>query len=265
MDILYIRYWLLIALGSILLPSLSVAQDQSAPDAWLIQGNAAYEVEQYDLAIQWYDSVLTTGFHSAQLYYNLGNAHYQLGDIAPAILNYERALQLDPGNEDATYNLQLANLRVVDNITPIPRLLLMQQLENTYQARTSGQWAWLGLWMLVFALGLGCAFLFLENPLVKRIGFFGGILFLVFSLVSIALAFQQDRNKQDLMTGPAIVTAANAYVKDAPNGKTDLLILHEGVKVEQVESKEGWTKITLTDANIGEVVGFVDATSIERI
>lgn len=258
---------ILILFLGILFPGLSLAQEFSGnePGDWLIQGNAAYEVEQYEQAIQWYDSVLSQEVHSAQVYYNLGNAHYQLGHIAPAILNYERALQLKPGYADAAFNLKLANLRVVDNITPIPRLLLMQQLENTYRARSASQWAWTGLVCLLLALGLGCTFLFVANPWLKRIGFFGGFVLFGLSLLSLGLSAQKYQRDQNPNTGPAIITTANAYVKDAPRGKTDLLILHEGVKVQMLENQAGWTKITLEDANIGEVVGFIDTSTIERI
>ena len=254
----------IIAYSLLLLAAWTQAQAQS-PAELFEAGNAAYEAEQYEEALTLYDSVLNQAYRSADLYYNLGNAHYKLGHIAPAILNYERALQLDPSHDDATFNLQLANLRVVDNLKPVPRLLLMRQVTSWYNSRSSSQWAWLAFWVLWVSAGLGILFIFMKSPMIKRIGFFGGVALLLFSLLCLGLGYQQLQKESDRERGEAIIVTSNAYVKDAPNGKTDLLILHEGVKVRLEEQHGNWVKIYLHDANIGELVGFVEAKTVRRI
>ena len=229
------------------------------------KANEAYTNSEFQQAIDKYESLYEAGYRSTALFYNLGNAHYKLGHIAPAILNYERALKLDPSFEDAAFNLRLANLRVVDNLKPVPRLFLVEWFQQWFSSRSSGQWASLAVILLWIALFLGAGFLFLNNAILKRIGFFGGLLLLLAAALSAGISWQRLAKENNPDTGPAIIYSPNAYIKDAPDGSTDLLILHEGVKVQMEERVGGWVKISLNDANIGDVVGFVEASTIEKI
>jgi len=224
------------------------------------EANDAYQSGNYERAITLYDSIMDMGFESAALYYNLGNAHYKTGSVGPAILNYERALKLNPGHKDASFNLRLANLRVVDNIERIPDLLLRRWGKGLLNSRTSGQWAIVAvvfLWITLFAAGL----LLYSNQLwVKRIAFIGGMVTLVFTITSLSLAL----SKRSLETGAnqAIIFSPNAYVKSAPDGQsTDLFILHEGVKVDVLEEEAGWIRIQLADGK----EGWVPEDALERI
>ena len=73
-----------------------------------------YRQGKYLEAADTYKKMLTEGQESAQLYYNLGNCYYKLGENTQAILNYERALLLNPADRDARYNLQMAQSQAVD-------------------------------------------------------------------------------------------------------------------------------------------------------
>ena len=79
-----------------------------AQEATIKEAEVAYTKEDYGKAIELYEGLLKTHGESAEIYYNLGNAYYKENKIAPAILNYERALLLDPGDGDIRFNLQLA-------------------------------------------------------------------------------------------------------------------------------------------------------------
>jgi tetratricopeptide (TPR) repeat protein len=258
-ELVAARPWLLAVLLLLLAWPLQAAK----PDALIELGNQAYEQGDFARAVSLYDSVLTQGYESAGLYYNLGNAHYRLGRLAPAILQYERALDLDPGHEDAVYNLRLANLRVIDNLVAVPDLFLVEWMRDILQGRTPGQWAIIALVWLWLALAAGLAFFFVQYPPARRTAFFGALLLLLFSFVTLGVAWQQQQRHQDSRYG--IIFPANVYVKDAPNGQTDLLILHEGVKVRLLDPGSAWTKIKVEDANVGEIVGYVPAEAVEGI
>ena len=79
-----------------------------AQDTALKEAEVAYTKEDYAKAIELYEGILKSNGESAAVYYNLGNTYYKAGKIAPAILNYERCLLLDPGDSDARFNLQMA-------------------------------------------------------------------------------------------------------------------------------------------------------------
>ncbi|MEZ4774288.1 MAG: tetratricopeptide repeat protein [Bacteroidia bacterium] len=227
------------------------------------QGNEAYINEDYSGAVQLYDSVINQGFESAKLYLNLGNAHYKLQHTALAVLNYERALEINPRFEDARVNLQLANLRVKDNIKPIPGFAITEKIRNFILSFSSGQWAWLAIALLFAAATLGGAFLFLYSPIVKRVTFFSGIFFVVLSLAALTISLNRNLKEQHSHLG--IILSPNVYVKNAPSGRTDLLILHEGVKVDLLDEIGGWTKIRVADVNIGTVEGFIENKHIAPI
>jgi len=71
-------------------------------------GNQAYAEGQYDKAISFYEKVIQETGYTGSVLYNMANAYYQKKDVGRAILNYERALYLDPGNADIRANLTLA-------------------------------------------------------------------------------------------------------------------------------------------------------------
>lgn len=88
---------------------------------WFEDGNTAYDEGNYEQAMTFYNSIVEAGMESADLYYNMGNTYYKMKDYPHAILYYEKALKLNPGDEDTRVNLEIANLAVVDKINPIPQ------------------------------------------------------------------------------------------------------------------------------------------------
>ena len=80
------------------------------------EADKAYQEKKYQQAIKDYESLLHSGV-SASLYYNLGNAYYRTGNITKAILNYERAALLEPGNSDIRFNLQFACSKTIDRFS----------------------------------------------------------------------------------------------------------------------------------------------------
>src|SRR5512141_279622 len=102
------RLFLLAALVAIVLAALPMRLCAQTPEQRFEQGNEAYQQGKMSEAVEIYESILRNGYLSGPLYYNLGNAYYRAGNIPRAILNYERALRLMPGDEDLHHNLQLA-------------------------------------------------------------------------------------------------------------------------------------------------------------
>ena len=108
-----------------------------AQEAAIKEAEAAYTKEDYGKAIELYEGLLNSYGESAEIYYNLGNAYYKANKIAPAVLNYERALLLDPGDKDIRFNLQLAQQKAVDKIEPIGDFFLtrwVDQVQNMFAA-----------------------------------------------------------------------------------------------------------------------------------
>ena len=221
-----------------------------AQESTLKEAEEAYAKEDYTQAIELYESVLKTYGESAMVYYNLGNAYYKAGKVAPAILNYERALLLNPGDSDTRFNLQVARQKTVDKIEPIGEFFLTRWIGTVEDVYSADGWAKWGV--ASFVLFIGCLVLFFFSKWIrlKKIGFFAGICFLLISLV--ANLFADSQQDKLLHRADAIVFASTVTVKSSPDASgTDLFILHEGTKVTIKSTLGEWSEIQLEDGNVG--------------
>lgn len=221
------------------------AQEEAVKEA-----ETAYTQENYEEAIQKYESVLTNYGESSQIYYNLGNAYYKSGYIASAILNYERALLLDPGDSDIRFNLQLAKQRAVDKIEPVGEFFLKEWFHSIQSMGATDSWAKLGIFS--FLLFIGCLLLFFFSRWVrlKKVGFYLGILFLI--IVIFSNIFARNQKNELINRTEAIVFSPTVTVKSSPDASgTDLFILHEGTKVSVKSTLGEWNEIESEDGNVG--------------
>ena len=131
-----------------------VAIGAFAQEAAIKEAEVAYTKEDYGKAIELYEGLLKTHGESAEIYYNLGNAYYKENKIAPAILNYERALLLDPGDGDIRFNLQLARQKSVDKIEPVGDFFLHRWFDKVQNMGAADSWAQTGI--VCFILFIGC-------------------------------------------------------------------------------------------------------------
>ncbi|MBO6238925.1 MAG: tetratricopeptide repeat protein, partial [Bacteroidales bacterium] len=188
---------------------------------------------------------------SPELYYNLGNACFKQDDIAHAILNYERALKLDPSYSDARYNLEFAQGFVQDKIEAVPEFFLEQWGRKACWLLPSDAWA--ALFLVLLAAALGCTLLFLlgGRSALRKTGFICGIVALVLSLLCLDFAFWQrtDYRKAD----GAVVTRPVTTVRSSPGSDAakDLFVLHEGTKVKLLDEVGSWRNIELADGRQG--------------
>ena len=234
-----------IALTSCFLPLTSHA-------ATKVEADSAYAQEHYQQAVKLYEELLQQGV-SADLYYNLGNAYYRMDNITQAVLNYERALLLSPGDKDIRFNLQMARSKTIDKITPESEMFFVTWYHSLVNIMSVDAWARTALIALAIAIILALAYLFSERMWLRKLGFFGALFLLVVFLLSNIFAFQQKR-KLTHRTG-AIIMSSAATIKSTPskNG-TDLFILHEGTKVTVTDdSMKGWKEIRVDDGKEGWV------------
>lgn len=230
---------------------LNAVSTQSASASRLLEKAASfYAKRSYTEAAQTYETILSTYGKSSDLYYNLGNAYFKCDKISYAILNYERALRLSPGDDDARFNLQLCQTRIVDQITPVGKFIVVRWYESIGQWMGSNAWSITGLiCFLIFCFSLTTYFL-ARRRWLKKLGFFVGILSLMLAALSIVYAWQagQKLEKSD----EAIVFALSVTAKSSPDQSgNDLFVLHEGTKVQLKSRLSDWCEIELSDGNVG--------------
>ena len=214
------------------------------------EADSAYVRGQYQQAIAHYEALLKQGA-SADLYYNLGNAYYRTENIPEAVLNYERALLLSPGDRDIRFNLQIARSKTFDKIVPESEMFFVTWYRSLVSMMSVDGWARTALVALALTIILLLVYLFSERIWLRKAGFFGGVALLVLFVGANIFAWQQ---KKDLLNRKgAIIFAPAVTVKSTPaaNG-TDLFILHEGTKVVITDgSMKEWKEIRLADGKEG--------------
>ena len=233
----------------ILLTILLVTTKLSAQDL-LQAANEAYTQNDFAKAIELYEAALKENGESATVYYNLGNSYYKANKIAPSILNYERALLLDPGNSDIRFNLEIARLKTVDKIDPIGEFFLTSWFRSVQNLLSTDAWSKFGIVCFILLIGSLFLFFFSRKILIKKAGFYAGICLLVLTVFGNIFAYNQKKSLTE--RNSAIIFAPTTTIKSSPaESGTDLFILHEGTKV-QLKSKIGdWNEIETADGNVG--------------
>lgn len=248
------------ATATVLLLALMAWLPSDAGAITKANADSAYARQQYQQAIKDYEELLHDGV-SAELYYNLGNAYYRTDNITRAVLNYERALLLSPGDGDIRFNLQMARSKTIDKITPESEMFFVTWYHALVNIMSVDGWARTALVSFALAIVLALAYLFSARIWVRKVGFFGGLAFIAVFILANLFAYQQ---RQELVnrTGAIIISSA-VPVKSTPSKSgTDLFILHEGTKVEITDgTMRGWKEIRVADGK----EGWIETSKIEII
>lgn len=244
---------LLFAIYYLIFSTSASAQTKADADSAYVQGN-------YQKAIELYSELLKEG-QNADVYYNLGNAYYRSEEITQAILAYERALLLSPGDADIRFNLQLARTKTIDKMVPQSEFFAVTWYRSLVNQMSVDGWAYTSLALLVLTIVLVLLYLFASPVWLRKVGFFGGLLALLFFLLANLFAWQQKQtlNHRD----GAIIIQSAVPVKSTPaTSGTDLFILHEGTKVIVTDdTMQDWKEIRMPDGK----VGWVETAQIEII
>lgn len=239
----------------ILVSSFGFSQQENFKKA-----NDLYSNDKFEEAIEQYEQILNDGYQSVALYYNLANAHYKLNHVAESVYYYEKAVQLDPNNEDVKNNLSFAKKMTIDAIEVIPQSGFSKMFNKLVGSFTYNTWA---------KIGIGFAFLFIVAFIIyytayttsrKRSFFIISMFNVIFMLLAILFAYQQENFVKNNNFG--IVFAKETSIKAEPKqSSNESFKLHEGTKVKLLEPVEGWYKIRLADGKVGWIL----ATDIKAL
>lgn len=251
------KQWIVL-LFALVFPLLAVADDQAAN--LFRRGNTAYEKARYDDAVKIYQQLIDEGYAAAELYYNLGNAHYKLGEMPDAVLNYEKAQKLQPGDEDIQLNLQLANSRITDKFEAVPEFFLSKWWSGLVLYFSADTWSVISVSSIFLGSVLLIIYLFSLVLLVKKSAFYSGIVLIFFGLFSLMMSGLQQRHFE--AHNAAIIFSGTVHVKAGPlAGEKTLLVIHEGTKVNIKARKNNWIRITLPNGN----EGWISSSDVKEI
>lgn len=231
-----------------------------AASSTFVSANKLYAQKEYKEAAELYESLIQKEGAAPEVYYNLGNAYYKSNELAKAILNYERALRIAPGYEDAKFNLAFANQKVIDNVEMSDTFFLKKWMQSLMKLLTSNGWFYTSVITFMVALIAMLIFVFGGSKFIRKFFFYVGVVSLLVSVGSIT--FSAIRKTQMESHKEAIIMSGVVIIKGAPDKSgTDLYQLHEGTKITVIGTLGSWYEVRLGNGN----VGWVENNKVERI
>ena len=235
-------------IGIIMLLMVSLQSERISADSLFALGNRYFRIEKYDYALDTYSAILEQVEHP-DLYFNMGNTFYRLGDVGKAVWAYEKGLQFSPRQKDLNHNLDIVNTRVQDRIEMPQGYFFIEwysSLKNQYTLQDLIVWG--GLMILLFAF----AGIFKEFGILDMV--FAGrtqIFFLILTVIIHGLALDKYWELSDREEGVVVSSVVN--VRSAPVDRDEKVIfrIHEGLKVDIAQSQPGWFEIILLDGKKG--------------
>ena len=215
-----------------------------------LQGRKAYESGQFANAVAAYEKIVKQGYESAQLYYNLGNAYFRTNDLPSAILYYEKALKLDPTQEDIRYNLNIANSRIIDKVELVPEMFYKRWWKALLNFLSLDVLAVILIGILSLALLSTAVYLTSKHLSVRKSFFWTGFSLFILGFIVLIAAEQKQHFLQN--NHEAIVFIPTVTVKSSPDsGSTDLFVIHEGLKVTLMDKIGEWQEIRIANGSVG--------------
>ncbi len=220
-------------------------------DNLLLEGNEAMISEEYDNAIQAYESILGLGYENSDLYYNLGNAYYRSNYIGQSIWAYMNALDITPRDKDIIHNLSVANARIIDRIEMPETFILLRLYRLIKSYFTISEWFLFGSMLLMFQAiwFLGLRFGILKGKVPKMISF--SLIFIV--IITHVIAIDSYSQKQRSHTAVVIANGVDAYSGPFYGNNSIVFRVNEGSIADVSNNQKDWAEIILIDGKKGWV------------
>lgn len=254
-----------------LLVALTFTFGLSAQTENLIQqADEAYMNDKFEEALELYLRVADENGSSSQLYYNIGNTYYRMGELGKSILYYRRALKLDPTNQDARANLTFVEEKTIDRQDE-NKTLSQKVAESVIFSMTPNGWSVTALILFVVLLGCIGAYVLIDDVKFRKLSFFGGIVVLVLDVLVLIVAFKSSAlvrdNREAIVIEPMVQLST---VPRLPKDKSEqAFTLHEGAHLEIIDSlsvpsdslNPKWLEIKVDDVHRA----WLPAKTVERI
>ncbi len=217
-------------------------------DSLFVRGNYYFDDEKYVQSARSYERLLNSVEH-ADLYYNLGNAYYRMGEVGHAVWAYEKGLQFEPRNRDIKHNLEITNTRVKDRID-FPDGFVLLDVYNAYKnSQTVND---LLMWGSIFLLLVGLVyalgqFRFLGRRTTARMQ----TTFVILTILIHGICLDKYWDVTGKPEGVIISSTVNVYSVPAVRDEMIVFKIHEGLKAEITQRQDNWVEIILLDGKKG--------------
>jgi tetratricopeptide (TPR) repeat protein len=233
-----------------MLPLLSFGDDPA--QALFAKGNELYAKGQYKAAADTYQQLLDEGYQSTAIYFNMGDASFKNDDIASALLYYEKARKLAPGDDDINFNIRFVNAKTTDKVDEAPEFFLTRWGRAFILNFSVSQLSVLSIVFVFLGSALLVLYFFAGSVMIKKSSFYISLSLGFLAIVTILIAQRQTSYFNEHRQ--AIIFTSSVNVKSGPVEKSNtLFVIHDGTKVNVLENDNAWMKIGLPNGNEGWV------------
>jgi tetratricopeptide (TPR) repeat protein len=215
-------------------------------DSLFSSGNDSYNKNQFDVSVSAYENILSQGFYSADLYYNLGNAYYRLEDFANARWSYEMGINIDPRNKDMIHNLMLTKKKIPNTIeTPDSQILNL--INNFLTSFTYGDFVlFSSIMLLLYSICFIIYRIMPSKPIVVSYYVFIVLFFIGTSFSVIKFLWERNNN-----FGIILNDETELYSAPFLNENIKISIFFSGNKVKIEQTTDKWIEISSIDGRKG--------------
>jgi tetratricopeptide (TPR) repeat protein len=229
----------------------SIQAQQPAPQQQFEQANNLYAQSKYNDAAEAYQRLIDAGYRQPSLYFNAGNAYYKTNRTGLAVYNYEKALQIAPGNASIEHNLALANQKVIGYVQELPLVFFQRwwiQLEHFHSTNGWAVGSIVFFWLLIGGIVVARIWPDRKTKWLRWATIIAGVGFVGYFTMAIA-TYAIDHNHR-----AGIIMASGIKAKAAPDDNSkDVFEVQEGMKVQIANSTKEYCKIQLADGKTGWV------------
>lgn len=217
------------------------AQEDSLFDA----GNKAYAAQDFEGAINAYNKILATEKKSAVLYYNLGNAYYKQDELGEAIWAYEKALEINPSDENIRFNLSFVNAKTYDQLD-FSETGIKKWLGINLFSYSINFWAYTSIFFAVLFSIVLYIFFTTKKQRIKNMSLTGGFAFSFLLILTVVLAYF---NKMEIIDrDEAVIITETVVIRTSPSATgEEAFKLHEGTKINLLRTNENWVEVNIND------------------
>lgn len=221
------------------------------------KGNDLYTKGDYAKAVEVYQKILQSGYHSSELYYNLGNACFRQGQLGLAVLYYTRAGQLDPRDDDIRANLLFARQFAVDKVEITEETILLDYINRFFSYFSLNEITWLG--MLLYILSAAAI---LVRYIYRRIYIPGVVVTILLGMFTVAVIFTAVKLNRDVLTRTGVVISQQTEVRNGPGVDfKSQFTAHSGLTFKIEREEDGYYLVSLEN----RVKGWIAKSSVVEI
>ncbi len=216
-----------------------------------------YLQKQYDSAAKYFELVAASKPHNAELYYNLGNVYYRLNRIALAVLNYERALRINPSYSDAQDNLAITHARINNHTLPPDDIFFVSWWKSITAHTNASMWAIIALFFFFLSIIVLWVRKYATwgNKLPIQLPGISGFICVVFLI----FCYKSSRNYTHF-NGAIVMENDAPLMNELQKGKP-IALIPEGTSVTVLRQNGNWVEVSLPDSRSGWVL----LSQIEKI